>query len=47
MELTKLVGLLLLMPLAVGCARSVRPAYPEDLAPRRGHASDGQVLPPG
>lgn len=28
-----LVCLLLLMLLAVGCARSVRPAYPQDLAP--------------
>jgi len=30
---TSLVCLLLLMPLAGGCARSVRPAYPQDLAP--------------
>jgi len=33
MKRTKLVCLLLSMLLAVGCARSVRPAYPQDLAP--------------
>jgi hypothetical protein len=33
MKRTKLVCLLLSTLLAVGCARSVRPAYPQDLAP--------------
>jgi hypothetical protein len=42
MKLTKLVCPLLSMLLAVSCARSVRPAYPQDLAPGPATPSTGK-----